>query len=268
MIKSSISSAHFFYLIFIKSEKIHSIKELLLGFSEKKQSKKVFFDEDKTESYTHLQIEIPRPYGSPLVLLSNQSRVIAGRQAYWYDFYIGHFQDGKDSIYYMAYPYSKMGKYIENAISDVDRQATYSKLKLSTIVPFLKKMKKSNNDGSTINIIKYAGEVKEDDNRISIIGTKTNLGKNPLNSAVLKALEDKNIVVTPIALKLGYTAVDGKSIQLAFDRLGNYRFWLKTNGQEDVLPAIPKAYGFFKSSNTMEDSLYISSYNLLEENEQ
>lgn len=261
MINSSISSAHFFYLVFIKSEKIDSIKSLISGFKEKKQYKKILLGNVKDDSYTHLQIQIAKAYGSPLVLTANKAGIIEERQAYWYDFYIGEFQNETESLFYLMYPYSKMSKYIEKAISEVDRQATYIKPKLSSIIPYLKTFKNSNKLIYSVDIVKYSAEVKEDTNKISIVGS------NPLNSNVLKALEANNINFEATAVKLRY-AIDPKNIELAFDRLGNYRFWLKTEGQQAVFPIIPNAYDFFKKSKTLEDSFFISTYTLLEENEQ
>lgn len=261
MIDSAIATSHHFYIIFIKGLPPKSLKKIISSIQVNKDQEIHYIDKEKKQSYTHLQVELERAYGAIGLLNANKSRVINGQQAYWYDFYLGEFQSGNETMYYLAYPYSKIGKFLEARLSKIPDNIVYSKIKLLPVVDYMKKFKNSGKGGILIDIVKYAAEVKEDSNKISIVG------RSPLTSNVLKAVESYGLKADPISVKLKFSE-ELSSFEFAFDRLGNYRFWLKYKGENSTFTTLPKAYEFFKKSNTLEESNYISSYSLLEENEQ
>lgn len=259
MIESVLTSRHHHYVVFFKTESTTSVRKLFSYLKGEKQTKIQHHSKDKTSSHTHIQLEIDKVFGNPVFLAPNATgRMILTRPSYWYDLFMGEFIYENETIFFITYPYSKIGKSIELDFRMAGINAVYLKPQISKILPYLQRANYT--PPLNVSIIKYSAEVKEDLHKINIIGP------NPLKSKVFLALDKAKVKVDPIALKLRCT-LDAYSMELAFDRLGNYRFWLRNFDQINMLSILPSIYEFFQSVDSIEESIYISSYTLLEDNE-
>jgi hypothetical protein len=268
MITSSIASSHYYYIVYLQSDQFKNASDIVNCFDVKKEQEVESFPQNNIAyQYIHLQIELPKSYGAESILFNNKGQLKNGVQFYWYDLYIGEIElDGLTS-HYICYPYTKLSTYIDDCFAKKGIKKRILKPDVNIVLAYMKDIAENKRQQISIanlnvEITKYSAEIKEEvnANKINIFGT------NPLKSRVFKVLSsDSDIVIAPMSLKLLCTLLQVGVIELSFDRLGNFRFWLKKSGQQDALSVLPKSMEFFNLISALVYSSYINSYTLLED---
>lgn len=266
MNKSILDSSHHFYILCFQSDQIKKVNDILGLISDNKVSEIIAQDEKK--SFVHLQVEIGKAFGSESLLQANFTYAKDNQNYYWYDFYIGSEIIEGEQFFFICYLYSKIGKYLDNCFEKSNIRKTVYKSNISSLLDYINKRVETGYEveervGLLASITKYSAEVKEEastPNKVNIIGA------NPLQSKVYSILSnEKELTIVPISLKLKCEIVEGSSLLLSIDRLGNFRFWLYKNGQKDVIPLIPLILSFFSAINSLEESSFVNTHTLLED---
>jgi hypothetical protein len=261
MFKSILASSHHFYLVLIESDEIQSLTGLMSLIPDNKQFELIPIEGQK--SYIHLQVEINKVYGSERVLQANISRK-DDPSYFWYDFYLGELNLNGKTGYFICYLYSKLGKYLDNCFNTKIKKNIFKsdvESVLSYLETTLKAYEVEEKNGLLVSISKYSAQITElrKSNKMNIIGS------NPLGSKVFEVLSNtEGIELVPISLKLRFKA-GGYYVQLGIDKLGNFRFWLYHDGQAHQLPMIPLIINFFNDINSIENSTFINTNTLLED---
>jgi len=267
MIKSIISSSHHYYLAFWESAQLRSVSKILGIFpTNPSQEQLITNSKNNSDIIYHVQEEIATLYGSEILLNANKSKERKGDTYYWYDFYYG-LVDPERKIYFICYPYNKLSRFIETNFNMQSVKPSFYKANVITVLEHMRNRGKKNisqaeKEGFEIDITKYTAEVKEEAN-----ANKVNLiGANPLNSRIFDVLnDDKSITIEATALKLKCHKEKIGEFELSFDRLGNFRFWLKKDCQLTSLPMIRYVYRFFSDINSLNKSSFLSAHTLLED---
>ena len=266
MIPSAISFSHFFYLVFLESDQIKRIDDLIKLFPDYNSGHKEQIEEESLAgTYYHLQLEIGKMLGTESVLLLNKSNLINSRQYFWYDFYVGEIFDGSKNTFFICYPYIKLGTYIDDFLLFHKIRRRILKPSVDEVLKHIQNNLAGENEDTgnpelTVEISKYSAEVKEDTaNRINISG------KNPLNSRVYQLLSnDDKISIEPLSLRLN-CRTESNTLDLSFDKLGNLRFWLKRNGTGDLVAIVSKSLIYLKGIDAFYESSFISKFTILED---
>ncbi|MCO5949098.1 hypothetical protein [Mucilaginibacter flavidus] len=269
--KSSIlDSSHHFYILCFESQQIKNVDQIIDLIDDSKESAPII---TSSNQFVHLQVEIEKAYGSESLLEVNLHLDKDGKKLYTYDFYLGiQIINGKP-LYFICYLYSKLGKYIDDCFAKRGIIKTVYKAKINALLQYMnqrieKGYEAEEKEGLLISITRYAADVKEESNanKINIIG------KNPLQSKIFDVLNNtEGITIEPVSLKLKCTETSSEgitnSLPLAIDRLGNFRFWLYRNGQSNIIPLIQPTLQFFSEINALEDSTFVNTRTMLEEDE-
>jgi len=263
MINSIISSSHHYYLAFFESTQLKSINKIVDLFPVNPKSISL---NPGSEGFSHLQEEIGSLYGSEILLAKNKGRDRKGIPHYWYDFYYG-FVDQERKIYFICYPYSKLSRFLERGFDEKALKPNFFKANVEKVLEHMrnrgkKTISRIERQGFEIDITKYTAEVKEEANanKVSLVGA------NPLNSRIFDVLnDDKSITIEATALKIKCRKDKIGEIELAFDRLGNFRFWLKKNSQEVTLPMIKFVFQFFSEISSLDKTQFLSRHTFLED---
>lgn len=262
MIKSLISSAHHYYVIFFEAERFKTINEILSVFPGKKKSKEISY---KSRKYLHAQVLIEKRYGSENAISGNQYINSEEQISYWYDFYIGKMEVDERRVFFISFPYFKMRKFLERVFKDKNITPRFYKPQLVRVLEYMHGEKRSavydTKEGFTAEIIKYSASISDFENksRMSLIGD------NPLESRAYKILNsDSQLTVVTTSLKLRCTKLGLGDLEMSFDKLGNYRYWIKRNAEESATPIVPYAFDFFKKLDAFEINEYIGNQTLLE----
>lgn len=215
-------------------------------------------------SILHIQIEIEGAYGNEVLLRPNKS--LKRKGCYWYDLYVGQITS-LNNVYFICYPYSKLSKYLEEILKKKSPFPVFHKTNVNKVLEYMRQKNSKpplrlKKEGFEPEITKYTAEVKEsaDADRVNLMGS------NPLNSTIFEVLNNnENISIEATALKV---KCDIKKVnwnmELSFDRLGNYRFWLKRDLQASTLPMINYVYRFFSEISSIEKNNYLSIHTFLE----
>lgn len=263
MKESVIASSHHFYVTFFDSPDIKSVSSLINLFTDKMNIEPVV---QKNKNQLHIQLLINERYGNERVLIGNQ--VKRGEKIYyWYDFYIGKLDTEEKKIFFICYPYNRMKHYLEDIFFENEITNVYHKPVVKTVLEYMKESDRSEatrlDEGFSAQITKYTAQIKNslESNRVNIIG------QNPLNSKVFEILNKKGLGLTikTTSLKLRCDKLDVGHIDLAFDRLGNFRFWIRRDAADIAIPMIPFAFDFFKNIDAIIEDEFISSQTLLED---
>ncbi len=259
---SVISSSHHYYVIFFDAHKINSINDIVHAISDPVESEEIVV---KNRKYRHIQVLIDRRYGSENALIGNMKRK-GDSVYYWYDMYIGKTEIEGKKIFFVAYPYFKLRNYLEGIFADASLKPNYFKAKLKEVMEYMKgedrAASKNPTEGFDAEIIKYSAAIKDSEN-----ASKINLsGINPLNSRAFDILnQDSKITVSTTSLKLRCSKLGIGSLEISFDKLGNYRFWIKRDSANVAVPMVPYAFNFFKDINALLEDGYIGNQTLLED---
>jgi len=266
MIESSIASNHYYYVFFFAAPKIKTLSSIPDLFDFEADHKIISSDKNRQWEFCHFQLELDKMYGSEAVLVMNKSK--KKENYYWYDFYVGKIELEGKKYYYTCYPYSKLGKFLERSLREKSIQPVFYKPDLQGVLDYMKTRNNTGlsvieNAGFSADIVRYSGEVTEDEtqaNRVNIIGA------NPLKSKTYEILSrpENEIGIVTISLKLKCKQEKIGDIELSFDRLGNYRFWLRKFAQDTSIPVIPYAFKFLMEIAPLESSNFISQNTLLE----
>lgn len=258
---SGLTSLHHYYVVFFEAKELTSPLEIFKLFHVSK-NKETNPTKDGSGSVLHFQLELPKAFGSLSILSTNKATEIDNVQNYWYDFYAGEIIISKRKFFYISYPYVKLGKYIESHLSSNRIRRVLYKPQMTSVMDFMKL-----HDGQYVHksfkadIIKYTASIMEDNNanKINI------LGRNPLKSSVYKLLsEAQNIAFETTSLKMQCFDKDTGSLELAFDRLGNYRFWVGYEKDIEVYSTLPSVFRFLYRENLLEEDTFFNSFTLLE----
>ena len=112
-------------------------------------------------------------------------------------------------------------------------------------------------------IIQYGAEIVADGTIISLSG------KNPLQSSVYRKLENmEELNIEPVKLKLQCLRPEIGEIHLAFDRLGNYRFWIGNDAKLTPVGLLPDAFRVFEEAKALKTESFINNYSMLENGKQ
>lgn len=256
MIESVIATSHYYYVSFFDSPQIKSISAITKLIADKFEIEPV---STKSKNLFHLQILLEgKAYGAESVL--NGNRVIKkDKTFYWYDIYIGKVESSPN-IYFICFPYNKLKYYIANLFEDNSVEPNYHKPKVKEVLEKMESGYQSTDRSLTVQISKYTAKVKDEANasRVNIIG------ENPLNSKVYNLLKKHKVGLTTTSLKLRCSKVGAGHIEISFDRIGNYRFWIKRDSAETSLPLLTNAYSFFSDMGVLEIDSYMSFQTLLE----
>jgi hypothetical protein len=270
MIDSIIASNHHYYVLFFESEKIKTLSSIGKLFDVRNDFQITTVGKNKDLEFCHMQLEIEKRYGSEAVLLFNLSRKKTG-SFYWYDFYIGKIDISGMRYFFVCYPYNRLGKFLQDSFQNKSIQTTFYRPELETILEYIrgrnvKGLSKIEKQGFVADITKYSAEVKERDDKANRINIS---GENPLKSKTFDILRSADeISVETVSLKLRCKQLEIGEVELSFDRLGNYRFWLKRNAQKVNVPVIPFAFKFLMEIAPLQQTNFISTNTLLEsENE-
>lgn len=267
MIDSVIASNHHFYVLFFESQKIKTLSSISSIFNNRSQYEIISIKKNRNLDFCHLQLELNKLYGTENVLKLNLSKNKKGGPFYWYDFYIGKIDLNEIRYFYICYPYNRLGKFLENCFHSKSIQTTFYKPKLEKVLAYMQDrshigislMEKNGFNGDITRYSAVVSEAEDKANKINIIG------QNPLKSKTFEILNAaEGISIETIALKLKCLQLDIGEIDLSFDRLGNYRFWLKRKAQGSSIPTIPFAFKFLMEIAPLESSEFISSNTLLE----
>ena len=262
-----LSSNHHYYVFFFESSKIKSLSAIPKLFDVRSDFKIIPIGKNKNLEFCHLQLELNKVYGSESVLQLNMSQTKKDGPFYWYDFYIGKIDISDKRYFFICYPYNKLGKFLENSFHAKSVQTTFYKPELEKVLDYMrsrntKGLSKIEKQGFIADITRYSAEVKENDNtanRVNIIG------ENPLKSKTFDILNSADgITVETVSLKLRCKQLEIGEVELSFDRLGNYRFWLRRNSQNANVPVIPYAFKFLMEIAPLKATNFISSNTLLE----
>lgn len=266
MVDSIISSHHHFYVFFVSSPKLRSLKGLAELFDFPSSFEIKSFNKKKELSYCHLQLGLPKAYGNELLFEANKKKLKNGDTIFWHDFYLGRFTISNNEYYYICYPYNKLGKLLENCLHEKNVFTNFYKPNVEEVLTYMKKRKNNRNtepekEGLYVEITKFTAQVEEEGN-----ANKINLiGNNPLNSRAFDVLKtDLGISIETVSLKLNCNLDQVGNVDLSFDRLGNYRFWLRRDSQEITLPVIPSAFRFLMQITPLKTSSFVSKNTLLE----
>lgn len=267
MIESIIASSHHYYVVFVESTQVKTLASLMKIFDSDPTFEYIKMDAPKQELPIHLQLEIDECYGSESLLQINKSRTRKGTTTYWYDFYIGKVPNQKNPIFYICYPYSRVARFLESSFDSNNISRHFYKPKVNKVLEFMKSRGTKDllgleKQGFELDITKYTAEIKDEAN-----ANKVNLiGDNPLDSRIFQLLEnDKSITIEATALKLKCKNINIGELEMSFDRLGNYRFWLKRDLQKKSVPIISFLFQFFAEIDSLEQSRFISTRTLLED---
>ncbi len=260
MIDSTIASLHHYYVVFVKGENIRSLQTLVSLFP--KDSRQESIKVPGRRSFIHIQCEIKRRYGSQAILELNKSKIEDNSQYYWYDFYVGAVEDGQDKVFYICYPYLKLGGYIDKMLKNSTLKMLIFKPVLSLVLKYMKDNKGSVVKGTILaEIIKYGAQINDEGTIISISG------RNPLQSSVYRELEGiKKLNIEPVKLKLKCTNTAVGDIEVSFDRLGNYRYWIGAYNESSTTAMLPDVFNFFKAAKALNEETYINQFSMLENN--
>lgn len=271
MINSGISSNHHYYVFFFELTNMSSLSNIASIFDCESDFEIFKVDSSSELDFCHLQLELDKIYGSEAVLLLNKNpkkKNPKDKFYYWYDFYIGSLYLDNKKIYYVCYPYSGLGKFLTTSFQAKSIKTVFFKPQLALVLEYMAHRNISGisiaeKNGFTADITKYAAQVKDDENKANKV---TILGENPLKSKTFEILnrKDQGISIETVSLKLSCKQENVGEIELSFDKLGNYRFWLKKNAQEITIPSIPFAFKFLMEVAPLERSTFISSNTLLE----
>ena len=269
MIDSVIASNHHFYILFLESTKIKNLVGLVKFFGEKSDYK---LYKSKGNEFCHLQLELDKAYGSEVLLQMNISKDKKSTPKYWYDFYLGKVDLNGKNCFYICYPYMKLAKYLDQCFFSKSLNTIYYKPNMSEIINYFKNrdingLSIIETNGVNTDITKYSAEVTESD----VLKSKTRVniaGENPLESTVYGLIsQSESVNIETTSMKLRCQEVEYGEFELSFDRLGNYRFWLKKNMQNSVIPIIQISFKFLMDIAPMQGDNLISSNTLLENNE-
>jgi hypothetical protein len=260
---SRLSSSHHYYIVFFEAKEIGTIDELYKIFQVKKTKESISIL-GSSQPITHFQLELPVAYGSRVLLAGNESRMVDGVQNYWYDFYAGEIQLRKKRFFFISYPYVRLGKYIEACFFSNRIRRTLYKPEMPEVMKFMKEHDGTyvfSNEKMRIDISKYAAKVLDD------TADKVHIsGKNPLNSTVFKILNESNSVeIETTALKMSCYIPDVGKIELSFDRLGNYRFWIPYKHEISTFSTLPSVLKFFDQEKLLIEDTFFNTYTLLED---
>jgi hypothetical protein len=265
---SIISSNHHYYVFFFQSTKIKNLSAIPILFDNKLGFEVVKFKKNRELDFIHLQIEINNCYGSPLLLGLNITRKNKSEgNFYCYDLYIGKIEIEGQIYFYICYPYNRLGKYLEKNFHGKSVQTIFYKPGLEKVLEYMqqrsnKGLSRMEKSGFNANIVRYSAKVKDDQsaaNKVSIVG------ENPLKSITYEILKaDDRIKIETRTLKLRCKQMDLGELEFSFDRLGNYRFWLKVSEFDSNVPMVPFAFKFLMEVAPLEKSNFISTNTLLE----
>ena len=218
----------------------------------------------KTKQYYHVQVLINRRYGAENAIGGNA--VKKGEETfYWYDLYVGKIDSEGRRIFFVSFPYFKLRRYFEKLFKGANIIPNYYKPQLVKVLDYMK----SDNRGATYDskekfsaeIIKYTAAILDSDNASKISLT----GDSPLDSRAYAILSnDEKLKVNTTSLKLRCTKVDLGQLEISFDRLGNYRYWIKWKAANNTVPIVPYAFEFFKRLKALHVDEYIGNQTLLE----
>ncbi len=261
---SLIASAHHYYVIFFRNEMRLKEAKLFQLFGVPKREKKVVVDKAHSLYYIHFQIELQRAYGAPSMMSLSPSAGADNKPSYWYDVYAANFEHGGEFFTFIAYPYVQMGKLFEKYFDYLPSLTTFFKPKLTPVFELMKDAKgiiQFLENAASVSVTKYSAQVKEQK-----AATKINIqGDNPLESEVFRIIDTMSTVQLETAsLRLQCYRKERGILDLAFDRLGNYRIWIKRDGQDEALSLLSTVFQFFKDKGTLEQSNFITQVSLLE----
>ncbi|MDF2190556.1 hypothetical protein [Paraflavitalea sp. CAU 1676] len=275
MIESIIATSHHYYLLFFESEKLRNWNSIPEVFDRHYECEVLSGSKSKGDGLFHMQMEFESPFGSETLLTSNISRKVKGSVYYWYDFYYGKVNPDS-SVWFLCFPYSKFSKYIEKSFKEKGIFPKFLKSNVPSVLSYLKdrvngeRVTSIERKGFNIDITKYTAEVKEsaNANKVSLLGV------NPLNSKIYDVLNSSteiSIEATALRVKcdLLHKDIDKKGakgqIELSFDRIGNFRFWLKRETYLEDLALLRYIYLYFSEIKSLEKSTFLSSQNLLDD---
>jgi hypothetical protein len=267
MIESTISSNHHYYLFFFESSKLKTLSSVTSIFGNNNSYEIISFGKNKEMEFCHLQLEIDKLFGSESVMALNISKTKKGGPFYWYDFYIGKIDLNEKKFFFICYPYNRLGRYLVDIFHSKSVQTIFYKPKLEDVLDYMKNrnnkgLSQVEKSGFNADITKYSARITEDDNRANRINI---IGENPLKSKTFEILSsEKDIGIETISLKLRCSQVNVGDIELSFDSIGNYRFWLKKYAQKTSIPVIPFGFKFLMEIAPLQQSDFISINTFLE----
>jgi hypothetical protein len=255
MIESVIASSHYYYVNFFDCPSIKSVSAITKLLSDTFEIEPV---SKKNKNLFHLQVLIEKQYGSERVLIANQVKK-RGRIYFWYDLYIGKVE-GSENIFFICYPYNKIKEYLARLFSTNNLVPDFHKPLVKNVLEKMESGYVGGEQDFTVHISKYSAQVisEPNANRVNIIG------QNPLNSKVYNLLKDNKIPLKTTSLKLRCTKTAIGTIEISFDRLGNYRFWIKRDAADFTIPLLSNSFRFFEDMEALEIDSYMSIHTLLE----
>lgn len=263
MIDSVIATSHHYYVIYLRFKKSITFSDLLKCFTQNPLVKNSY--SETAHNLTHLQLELPYLLGIENVLQVNKGGFYDNKQHYWYDFYISNISSTNKSDYILCYPYTKLSDFIEYCFNQKVLEMLVLKPQVPELLNYLKDRGKVpaniQKSGFVLDIIKYSAAINEEMNAKKLII----FGENPLESRVFEIVNnDSQLKVEPLSLRLKCSLNSSEILEISFDKLGNGRFWMKKNHQNNITTILPSVLQLFYEINGLKQSLYINSYSLLE----
>lgn len=263
MIDSIIATSHNYYVIYLKFERPISLPDIIRCFTVHNRVKSSL--QERNLNYSRFQLELPYLLGLESVLQTNKGGFYDNKDHYWYDFYINNASTDNSKEFFLCYPYAKLSEFIEYCFSSKAIEKLVLKPQVPGLLTYLKirgsTPLESQKTNLTLNIIKYSASVQEPNaKKINIFGD------NPLESMVYELVSaHSELNVEPLSLRLKCSVNASEILEISFDKLGNGRFWMKKNNQENTALLLPQIFKLFQEiNNGIKESLYINRYNLLE----
>jgi len=257
--ESLIASSHHYYVMFLTIEDDPGIDEIAQLIGKRYKGKRL------SNTIRQTRLSLDEPLGSLSLLVHNKQQASNNTIKYFYDIYIGNLK--KKKSYFLCYPYSSLSKNILEILKGLHTKIYFYAGNVEKVVSFVKQNLIGQSETAlygpyTLSIVKYSAEVAEESNAKVVSLT----GISPINSNIYDVLNSSaSITLTPISLKMSCINTSDKreAIELAFDKLGNYRFWLKRNAQLDVLPLLNLVFSFLSELDAFDYATRLSSSTII-----
>lgn len=265
--KPTLDSRHFFYVAFFEAPKIKSLNSLIEIFGKNKKAETFDFRAGD-DNAIRLAVPLELAYGEDSVM--EASRItIRGKEYYLYNFYMTRQVVDRKTIYSISFPYKALSNYIEERFFENDIERVYHVPVVENILDHIRYrgengLSRKEKQGYLFDIIKYSARVKE-----SATAKKVSLaGESPLNSTIYDVLSrDTRFKIIPLAMKLKSVYSKIGEFELSFDKLGNYRFWLRRDAQPVALPMLTHTFEYLWETGSVGTSEIMASKSYLEDDE-
>ena len=262
MHNSIISSAHHYYSLLLRIDQIKDKSFIKTVLSSYKNSSII---SSEFRIY-HLQEQINKTYGSEEYLERNKVTK-NGIDMYWYDFYLGLVELDNIEHIYLCYPYKALEVHLQKKFPTLFQNSVYYVPDVNLVLEHTKKNSAFNtinkNTEVLVDVIKYSAEVLGQDNT-----DKVNLvGSNPQDSEIYAKLNEL-FAMYPSSVKLRFSKNDlkkNKQLDLIFDRLGNFRFWIPKNQIENSIESLSIAFQYLAAINSLKKAIKLSKYQIIDE---